>query len=174
MSQLDRPQLAQSELAQALIADSYAAPAAHILEGLSEDLAHRKIPHTPHTVYEELWHLAFWQQVTLDWIAGTETPFPVKPEDGFPTEAQTTAEPWDHLRPRFLEGAQQAAAIARDSHRLEQPIRCPSPPSKPVRTMTIREQLESLTAHNAYHLGRIVLLRQLHQAWPPPSGGFTW
>jgi hypothetical protein len=57
MSQLDRPQLDQpqldhSELAQALIADSYAAPAAHILEGLSEDLAHRKIPNTPHTIYE--------------------------------------------------------------------------------------------------------------------------
>ena len=37
--------------------------------------------------------------------------------------------------------------------------------------MTVREQLESLAAHNAYHFGRIVLLRQLRQAWPPPSGG---
>jgi len=40
--------------------------------------------------------------------------------------------------------------------------------------MTIREQLESLAAHNAYHFGRIVLLRQLAGAWPPASGGFTW
>jgi hypothetical protein len=29
------------------------------------------------------------------------------------------------------------------------------------RMMTVREQLESLGAHNAYHFGRIVLLRQL-------------
>jgi hypothetical protein len=31
----------------------------------------------------------------------------------------------------------------------------------PVRVMTVREQLESLGAHNAYHFGRIVLLRQV-------------
>jgi hypothetical protein len=40
--------------------------------------------------------------------------------------------------------------------------------------MTVREQLESLTAHNGYHLGRIVLLRQLLGIWPPPAGGDTW
>jgi len=40
--------------------------------------------------------------------------------------------------------------------------------------MTVEEQLISLAAHNAYHLGRIVLLRQLAGAWPPRAGGFTW
>jgi hypothetical protein len=40
--------------------------------------------------------------------------------------------------------------------------------------MSVRDQLISLATHNAYHLGRIVLLRQLLQAWPPASGGFTW
>ena len=40
--------------------------------------------------------------------------------------------------------------------------------------MTVREQLESFAAHNAYHLGRVVLLRQLMGIWPPPSGGLTW
>jgi DinB superfamily len=135
---------------------------------------HAATPGTPHTIYQELWHLAFWQQVTLDWIAGLGTPCPAHAALGFPTEAQITAEPWEKLRQRFLDGAEQAAAVVRDGQRLEQPIRCPSCAGKPVRVMTVREQLESLTAHNAYHLGRIVLLRQLHRAWPPPSGGFTW
>jgi hypothetical protein len=40
--------------------------------------------------------------------------------------------------------------------------------------MTIRDQLISLASHNAYHLGRIVVLRQLLGAWPPASGGFSW
>jgi len=40
--------------------------------------------------------------------------------------------------------------------------------------MTVREQLENLAGHNAYHFGRIVLLRQLGNSWPPPSGSFTW
>jgi hypothetical protein len=40
-------------------------------------------------------------------------------------------------------------------------------PGSPVRIVSVREQLESLGAHNAYHFGRIVLLRQLFRAWPP-------
>jgi hypothetical protein len=46
----------------------------HILEGFTGDLVHRELPNVPHTIYGELWHLAFWQQITLDWIAGIETP----------------------------------------------------------------------------------------------------
>ena len=38
---------------------------------------------------------------------------------------------------------------------------------------TVREQLESVAGHNAYHFGRMVLLRQLLGFWPPPSGGDT-
>jgi uncharacterized damage-inducible protein DinB len=156
----------------ALIGDSYAAAPSHILEGLTEQQAHHQIPNTPHTIYEELWHLAFWQQVTLDWIAGTETPFPAKPSDGFPS--QDNAESFQALRQRFLEGAEQAATAAQNTTRLDHPIRCPSRPSAPPRIMSVRDQLVSLASHNAYHLGRIVLLRQLQQTWPPPSGGFTW
>ena len=72
-----------NELAQTLIGDSYAAPAAHMLEGIGDanrltvDLVHRTLPSIAHSIY-------------------------------------------------------------------------------------------------AYHLGRIVLLRQLLGAWPPASGGFTW
>jgi hypothetical protein len=77
------------------------------------------------------------------------------------------------VRDRFLSGAQNAAAIANDTDRLEVQVACPTI-GAPERTMTVREQLESLAAHNAYHLGRIVLLRQLLNIWPPPDGGFTW
>lgn len=163
-----------NELAQALIGDSYAAPASHIIEGLSDELVHKRIPNTPHTIYEELWHIVFWQQVTLDWVQGIETPFPAKPSDGFPSESETASESWEQLCRRFLQTAEQAATSARDTRRLDEPIRCPSRPGSPVRIMSIRDQLISLASHNAYHLGRIVLLRQLNQAWPPVSGGFTW
>jgi uncharacterized damage-inducible protein DinB len=162
-----------NELAQALTAESaYAAPA-HILQALPEDLAHRSLSGVPHTIYQELWHLVFWQQITLDWIAGVETPFPAKPSDPFPTKQQTI-EPWPELCQRFLKGADQAAAVAANPADLGRTIRCPSRPGQPVRLMTVQDQLISLAAHNAYHLGRIVLLRQFLGAWPPPSGGFSW
>jgi uncharacterized damage-inducible protein DinB len=163
-----------NELEQALIGDSAAAPAAHILEGVADDLAHRALQFAPHTIYEELWHITFWQQVTLDWVNGIETPFPVEPSAAFPKTTDVEAEPWEQLRQRFFSGLRQSADVAGDESRLSQPVRCPSRPGHPVRIMTVREQLESLAAHNAYHFGRIVLLRQLNQAWPPPSGGFSW
>jgi uncharacterized damage-inducible protein DinB len=163
-----------NELEQALIGDSAAAPPAHILEGVADDLAHQALQFAPHTIYEELWHITFWQQVTLDWVNGIETPFPAHPSAGFPQIGDAGAEPWDQLRRRFFRGLEQVAAVAGDETRLQKSVRCPSRPGNPVRIMTVREQLESLAAHNAYHFGRIVLLRQLCQAWPPPSGGFSW
>jgi uncharacterized damage-inducible protein DinB len=163
-----------NELTQALIGDSAAAPPAHILEGVNNDLAQEALPFAPHTIYEELWHIAFWQKVTLDWVSGIETPFPVEPAAGFPKKADADVEPWDQLRQRFLDSLKQVAAISDDEAGHDKQIRCPSRPGNPVRIMTVREQLESLAAHNAYHFGRIVLLRQLRQAWPPPSGGFSW
>jgi len=163
-----------SELEQVIAGDSAAAPPAFILEGLESELAHQLIPGAPHTIYAELWHITFWQQVTLDWVSGIETPFPDSPEAGFPRQAATEQEPWNALRERFFAGNAHAAAAARNVVRLELPVRCPSRPGIPVRVMTVREQLESLGAHNHYHFGRIVLLRQLLGAWPPPSGGFSW
>jgi hypothetical protein len=36
------------------------------------------------------------------------------------------------------------------------------------------EVLYQLAAHNSYHVGQIVVLRQALGAWPPPGGGDTW
>lgn len=163
-----------SELEQVLSGDSAAAPPAVILEGLTSESAHQNVSGAPRTIYQELWHLAFWQQVTLDWVRGIETPFPSHASAGFPSAVDAAREEWDQLCRRFLRGNQEAADVAGDAGRLDLPIRCPSRPGSPVRIMTVREQLESLGAHNAYHLGRIVLLRQLLGVWPPPSGGYSW
>lgn len=162
------------ELEKILVAESYAASPEHILEGLTEELVHRKPGTAPHSIYEELWHINFWQQVTLDWIGGDATAYPASPADGFPTVQDLERESWPRLCERFFRSVTQAAAAVRDGSELDRQIRCPSPPGRPVRVMSVRDQLESLGAHNAYHLGRIVLLRQLLGVWPPKSGGFTW
>jgi len=162
------------ELERILIGNSAAAPAAHIVDGVSDELAHREIAGVPRTIYEELWHLAFWLQITLEWNDGVETPYPEHASEGFPSAADVEKESWSDLRRRFLQGLQLAAATIRDPARLARVVQCPSAPGSAVRTMTVREQLESLAAHNAYHFGRIVLMRQMSGAWPPPSGGDTW
>jgi hypothetical protein len=90
-----------NELVQALTAESAHAAPARILEALPEELSKRAVPGAPHTIYQELWHLAFWQQMTLDWISGIERAYPAKASDPFPTEAQSAAEPWPQLCDRF-------------------------------------------------------------------------
>jgi uncharacterized damage-inducible protein DinB len=165
-----------NELARALIGSSAFAPAKNILQAIHEAVALERpaaaIGTAPRSIYEEVWHMAYWQEISLDWVQGKPTPYPAHADEGFPTNFN---EPWDDLRERFLAGTQNAAAIANDTDRLEHTVACPTNPerSRPA-DMTVREQLESLSAHNAYHLGRIVLLRQLLNSWPPPDGGDTW
>lgn len=120
-----------NELEQVIVGDSAAAPPAHILEGVESDLAYRALDGAPHTIYQELWHITFWQQITLDWVNEIETPFPVRPSDGFPNEEDARLEPWDQLCQRFFRGNQQAAAVAADEERLERSVRCPSRPGSP-------------------------------------------
>jgi uncharacterized damage-inducible protein DinB len=163
-----------NELEQVLIGDSAHTPPAIILEGLTSETAHAAIAGAPRNIYEELWHIAFWQQITLDWIRGIETAYPVHASDGFPTADDAAREDLEQLRQRFFSTNREAAEAALDTSRLDVEVRCPSRPGQPVRIMTVREQLESLGAHNAYHFGRIVLLRQLQGLWPPLSGGFSW
>ena len=163
-----------TELEQLIAGDGAAAPPEFILEGLPDKLAHRRIDRAPRSIYEELWHIAFWQQISLDWARGIETPYPEHASAGFPNESDVAREDWETLKIRFFRAKQEAATAARDFARLDLSIHCTSRPGMPTRTMTVREQLENLAAHNAYHFGRIVLLRQLLGSWPPPSGGYSW
>jgi hypothetical protein len=163
-----------NELVQVLEGNSAAAPPANILEGLSSEIAHRTVDGSPRTIYEELWHIAYWQQMTLDWVRGIETPYPEHASEGFPTADAVVRESWQELCDRFFHTNRAAVKAAQDWSRIDLQIHCPSPAGRPVRVMTVREQLESLGAHNAYHFGRIVLLRQILGMWPPPSGGDSW
>ncbi len=163
-----------AELERILIGDAAAAAPEAIVEGLGDEIVHRAMDGVPRTIYQELWHVAFWLEVSMDWIGGIETPFPAHDADGFPSDEAIRRETWEQLRERFLAGLAAAAAAARDAGRLELAIRCPSRPGMPMRTMTVREQLENMAAHNAYHLGRMVLMRQMLGAWPPAAGGYTW
>jgi len=80
-----------NELEQVLAGESAHSAPATILESLPGELAHRAVSGAPHTIYEELWHIVFWQQVTLDWILSIETPFPL---------ARQTASPPRPTQPR--------------------------------------------------------------------------
>ena len=163
-----------NELQRVLVGDAAAAAPEQVVRGVTEELSHRRPAGSPRSLYEELWHVTFWLELSLDWIGGKPTPYPASAVDGFPTVLEMERESWAELVQRFLRGLERAAEAAGEAARLEGPVECPSVPGEPMRTMTVREQLENLGAHNSYHLGRMVLLRQMLGAWPPEGGGFTW
>ncbi|MDE3199460.1 MAG: DinB family protein [Acidobacteriota bacterium] len=163
-----------TELQEILIGAGAAAEPRHVVDGLTDELVHRKPAGAPHSIYEELWHVTFWLRMSLDWVQGKPTPYPASAVDGFPTVLDMEREDWMALRTRFLNDLQEAAEIAGDERALEVVVECPSKPGVATRHMTAREQLENAAAHDAYHMGRIVLLRQMLGVWPPAGGGYTW
>lgn len=153
-----------TSLQSLLVADGAFVTPAHALEAVTAAQAGGRPGGAPHSLYEELWHMDFWQRLILTVIRGEPVAFPKHAADGWPNDNDALTEAaWQGLRNRFLSDLGEAAALA-GSAGLE----------RTAGDRTVREQLESIAAHNAYHFGRIVFLRQLSGLWPPPSGGDTW
>lgn len=154
-------------LQKLLVADAAFVPPAHVLEHLSAEEARARPTGAPHSLYEELWHVNFWQHLILAVVHADDQSEPVAyPEhaaEGWPNDNDALTEAaWQDLLSRFSSDLQRAAETAgSDLERV-------------ARDKTVREHLESIVGHNAYHLGRMVMLRQMSGLWPPPSGGDTW
>ncbi len=146
------------------------APPAHVLEGLSDVEAVRRIDGIPHAVAELVAHLSFWQEWFLDRCRGTATPMAKHATDGWPPAPPGC---WDETRRRFLEGLRQAAAVGSKADRLARPL-SPAIESPRLSHYTVRDALTHVAVHNAHHLGQVVVLRQMLGRWPPPSGSWTW
>ena len=140
------------------------------LDGVTPELADRRVPGAPHTIAEIVAHMTFW----LDWFVGrcegSGTPMPHAAAIGWPpVEAGT----WDALRQRFLDALDRLAVLGAaadaDVRRVEPPMEFP-----PIAGYTVRELIVHVAMHDAHHLGQIVLLRQMLGAWPPPAGAYTW
>jgi len=155
--------------ARDLLFDNHAhIPALSALDGLTVHHADVRIAHAPHSIAEIVMHLAFWQEWFCGRCDGSAEPLPASAAVGWPAPAP---ESWDAVRARFAAGLERGTALGDgDTARpISPPIDYP-----PLAAYTVRDAIEHMAAHNAHHLGQIVLLRQMLGAWPPPSGSYTW
>lgn len=137
------------------------APRAHILAGLTLEQVGARPAGAPHSIYEELWHAQEWQRLTLDrdeaayerWERGGQFPPQPAPED---------ERAWQELVRSFLSYSERAVERSRDETWLE------TDEAEQLPGFTWRNALEHLAVHSAYHMGKIVLLRQLLGIWSPP------
>jgi hypothetical protein len=123
---------------------------ADILSGLTLEQVALRPDGASHSIYDELWHAAGYQRfvVEREEEAG----------DTYPSTAPEHEQQWHDLVSRFLDGARDAAALGQAPERLALEV-------EPGVTMA--DELHCVAVHNAYHLGKIVALRQRIGAWPP-------
>jgi hypothetical protein len=125
---------------------------ADILSGLTLEQVTLRPDGASHSIYEELWHAAGYQRIIVerDPVEG----------DHYPTATPQHEQQWHDLVQQFLEGAQAAVAFAQAPDRLAMEV-------EPGVTMA--DELNCVAVHNAYHLGKIVALRQRIGAWQPKA-----
>jgi len=125
---------------------------ARLLSGLTLDQVTLRPDGASHSIYEELWHVVAYQES----IVGSGDP----DGDRYPREAPENEQQWHDLVRVFLDGARAAAAMGQTPERLAREV-------EPG--VTMGDELNSVAVHNAYHLGKIVALRQRIAAWPPTA-----
>lgn len=141
----------------------------HALEGLDHEQAGRKPGPAPHSIFQILQHMIYWQDISLARLTGEAPPSPKSAALGWTAPAAPEDESdWQAAIACFAEGLRSLEARARDPE-LELDAF-----AQPDRRVTAREELLMIQGHNSYHLGQVVLLRQSIGAWPPPRGGVTW
>jgi len=122
---------------------------ARLLSGLTLEQVTLRPDGASHSIYEELWHVVAYQES----IVGSGDPT----GDRYPSAVPEHEQQWHDLVRVFLDGARTAAAMGQTPERLALEV-------EPGVTMA--DELNSVAVHNAYHLGKIVALRQRIGAWP--------
>lgn len=145
-------------------------PPPQALSELTEEEATRRFPGINHSIAEILAHMTFWQDWFLKRLQGVPEPFITSASLGWPDVKDGD---WNRIHDRFVAGLEEAAAFASQTPELERPIQ-PALEFEPMANYTVREALVHMANHNSYHLGQIVILRQLAGAWPPSTGSWTW
>ena len=127
-----------------------------LLGGLTLEQVNHTAAGQPHSIFAELWHTALWQNILVNrdealweqtWQRGER--YPAQP-------AQSLAE-WERLVEDFLDGLTRALAWTTPPEKLK----LETDPG-----ITMADVLHGLAVHNAYHLGKIVALRQRLGCWP--------
>lgn len=141
----------------------------HALEGLHPSVAGERVSSAPHTAFQILQHMIYWQDITVARLRREAPERPASAELGWRSPpAPEDAGEWEGALACLAEGLRSLESMLADpSFDLDVVV-------DPTRGVTAREEILMIQTHNSYHLGQIVTLRQALGAWPPPRGGGTW
>lgn len=136
----------------------------NVFEGLAWKLAGVRPEGCPHTLFEILGHVIYWQDWVVKWLGGKTPPTPKHASGSWPSRpGPENAKTWSRAVKRFQRGLDELERRSQEADLF----------AKRGKKSRL-EMLHAIASHNSYHLGQAVLLRQMLGAWPPPSGGLTW
>jgi hypothetical protein len=138
--------------------------AARALEGLDWKIVAVQPEGVPYSIFKLLSHLVYWQDWVVKWLDGEDPPIPKHADGSWPADTgPADGQAWDDTVKRFIDGIEELNRRAREAELFTK-----------GNGKSRLEMLQIIASHNSYHLGQVVLLRQMLGTWPPPSGGLTW
>jgi hypothetical protein len=161
------PDLLCELLCNALTGNRAHVSAERAFEGLSWRQAGQEVPGSPHTIWQLLKHLNYWQDRLISRIEGMKV-LPAKTsDDGWKFEKAPSDETtYRRELGKFLTGIDyMTQTLLPESNGL---IDCKGDYPNGFAV------IQTMASHISYHLGEVVLLRRMLELWPPPSGGYTW
>ena len=142
------------------------------VEDVSSELASRQVAGFAHSIGQILFHMNYWMNYELRRIRGEKPKYPEHSAESFPASATLEPAEWDQLRRDFAWFLGEYDKLTQSSREeLDREIDS----DREVKTANaLGAVLWQMVAHNSYHVGQIVMLRQALGAWPPRGGGDSW
>ena len=135
-----------------------------VFSGLDWKVAGERPPGVPHSLFQLLNHMRYWQDWVIEWLDGGKPPTPRHASGSWPGDvAPSNRREWNKAVAGFRRSIGELDRRARGAALLSQRGR-----------KSRLEMLQAIGAHGSYHAGQAALLRQVLGTWPPPSGGVTW
>jgi uncharacterized damage-inducible protein DinB len=144
-------------------------PVNQCLDGMPWTLAGEFPSGCPHSIFQIINHLVYWQDIARQYLSDEIPQMPEHAVDGWPGAVGPRDEgEWTATQERFQAGLEWVERFVRKED-LTAPV--PAWPSKDLARMGL---VQLVATHNSYHMGQIVTLRREQGSWPPPGGGDTW
>ena len=132
--------------------------------GLAPELRGRRVHGLPHSAWELLEHLRIAQHDLLDFAKNANYEHMKWPDDYWPASPEPpSAKAWDESVAAFKRDREAVKKLAMDPA-IDLAARIPHGDKA---TQTYLRTVLLVIDHNAYHVGELVLLRRLLDAWPP-------
>lgn len=132
------------------------------LAGITPEEAKKKPYKDGHSIWDHLFHIVFWHDITMKAIQGKAIDWDaIKGTDWLESDAKLTKQSWKKLVDSFANHLIELKEFA-ETKDLTQLI-------KGFGDMPLGKGILVEIQHNSYHIGQIIILRQLQGNWPPPD-----